>query len=122
MIFDVVNSVFAKGKTTVVDALDTVDDMLAGPLERLEGAIDQLKEEQRPAIEQMQQLESTLRLLDPKFDIPDLDDLSKCLDGCDAMIDDVVDKAKREVPERLDELAKATRLGRVATDQYMFSR
>merc|ERR1711959_317441 len=93
-----------------------------GPLKQLEGAIDNMVEEQKPAIEQMQQLESTLKEVDPSFDIPDPEDLKKPLDGCEALIDDFVEKAKREVPEKLDELANATFVGRIATDKALFHR
>jgi hypothetical protein len=122
MIFGVLSSVFGKVKTKVVDVLDTVDDMILGPLQRLEGAIDNMKEEQQPAIEQMQQLESTLKNVDPDFDIPDPDDLKKPLGGCEEMIDDFVEKAKQEVPEKLDELADATFVGKIATDEVLFNR
>merc|ERR1712066_507332 len=96
--------------------------MIAGPLQKLEGAIDNMTEEQRPAIEQMQQLEQTLQMVDPDFNIPDPEDLKKPLDGCEAMIDEFVEKAKREVPEKLDELADATLVGRLATDETLFNR
>jgi hypothetical protein len=122
MIFGVTNSVFSKVKAKVVDVLDTVDDMILGPLNKLEGAIDSMTEEQRPALEQMQQLESTLKKADPSFDIPDPADLKKPLDGCEAMIEDFVEKAKREVPEKLDELAGASFVGRMATDEALFQR
>jgi hypothetical protein len=122
MIFGVLSSVFGKVKTKVVDVLDTVDDMILGPLQRLESAIDNMTEEQKPAIEQMQQLESTLKNVDPSFDIPDPDDLKKPLSGCEDMINDFVEKAKQEVPDKLDELADATFVGRIATDEVLFNR
>jgi hypothetical protein len=122
MIFGVANAVFSRVKEKVVDVLDTVDDMIVGPLKHLEGAIDNMTEEQKPALEQMQQLERTLRKVDPSFDIPDPEDLKKPLDGCEAMIEDFVEKAKREVPEKLDEMADATFIGRMSTNKALFHR
>merc|ERR1712217_275945 len=72
--------------------------------------------------EQMRQMETTLQTVDPDFNIPDPKDLKKPLDGCEAMIDEFVEKAKREVPEKLDELADVTLVGRIATDEILFNR
>uniref|UniRef100_A0A7S4W5Y7 Uncharacterized protein n=1 Tax=Alexandrium monilatum TaxID=311494 RepID=A0A7S4W5Y7_9DINO len=122
MVFGIVSSVFGGVTGRVVQVLDTVDDMVSAPLQRLLGAIDDMADEQKPAFELVQKFESALKALDPEFDIPDPQDLKQSLDGCEDMIEELVAKAKREVPEQLHELAGATAVGRVATDATLFNR
>merc|ERR1719343_1690279 len=93
---DVLNKVFVKLTDAVLKVLDTIDDVLQGPLDKLDGLIDGMIEEQKPTLAKMQQFEEAIRKLDPDFDIPDPRDLKKPLDGCEAMIDDIMEKAKRE--------------------------
>merc|ERR1719291_894357 len=97
-IFDLLNKVFGKLTDAVLMVLDTIDDVLQGPLDKLDGMVDGMIEEQRPTLAKMQQFEDAIRKLDPDFDIPDPQDLKRPLDGCEAVIDEIVERAKREVP------------------------
>merc|ERR1719382_1072090 len=121
-IFELLSKVFGKLTDAVLKVLDTIDDMLQGPLDKLEGMIDEMVDEQQPTLVKMRQFEDTMKKLDPDFDIPDPQDLKRPLDGCEAVISEFVDKAKREVPEQLSEAVRSTRVGRLATDRIAFSR
>lgn len=120
-IFDVIGSVFEKTKGMVDQVLETVDDMIMGPLEQLDGALDDMVEDQKPTIQHMKKFESAMKAADPDFDLPDPEDLKKPLDGCEAMIDEFVATAKKEVPDKLDELIQSSLAGRIATDAQTFN-
>jgi hypothetical protein len=120
-IFQVMNKVFDKMIKKVTDVLDTVDDMIMGPLEKLENAIEDMAEEQKPTLDKMKKFESAMKMADPSFDLPDPGDLQKPLDGCDDMIDDFVDKAKKEIPDKLEEMIQSTTAGKIATDEGQFN-
>mmetsp|Transcript_29808 Transcript_29808/g.81788 ORF Transcript_29808/g.81788 Transcript_29808/m.81788 type:complete len:517 (+) Transcript_29808:96-1646(+) len=122
MIFDVLSSVFAKAKVKVVKLLDTVDDMISGPLDKLEGTIDDMLEEQKPWLEKVTTLEDAMKKVNVELDLPDVEDLRKPLDGCAALIEEFVGKAKTEVPAKLEELAASTFAGKVALDKSLFQR
>eukprot|EP00397_Hematodinium_sp_SG-2012_P016161 GEMP01016480.1.p1 GENE.GEMP01016480.1~~GEMP01016480.1.p1 ORF type:complete len:552 (+),score=155.26 GEMP01016480.1:61-1716(+) len=119
-IFQLLNSTFDKSKKQVNDAIDTVDDMIKGPLMKLNGAIDDLLEEQRPAFEKQAKMETALREVDPDFDVPDPEDLKRALDGCEDLVDDMLEKQQREIPKKLDEIARSTFAGRVATEKKSY--
>lgn len=120
-IFDgLLNKVFGKLTDAVLKVLDTIDDVLQGPLDKVDGLIDGMIEEQKPTLAKMQQFEDAIRKLDPDFDIPDPQDLKKPLDGCEAMIDDIMETAKREAPERLEEAVRSTLVGWLATSRTAF--
>jgi len=119
-IFDLLNKVFGKLTDAVLKVLDTIDDVLQGPLDKLDGLIDATIEEQKPTLAKMQQFEDAIKKLDPDFDIPDPQDLKKPLDGCEAMIDDIMETAKREAPERLAEAVRSTLVGWLATSRTAF--
>jgi hypothetical protein len=121
-IFNVVNGVFEKMKGKVVDVLDTVDEMIMGPLSNLENAIDDMCEEQAPVLEKMTQFETGIKQIDSAFNLPSPSELKKPLDGCEAMIDKFVGKAKEEVPAKLEEMVQATLPGRIATDASTYDR
>jgi hypothetical protein len=116
-IFEVINSQIANAKKKVTSVIDTVDDMVMGPLQKLLEAIDDLAEEQKPALDKLKKIESTLSV-----DIPDPSDLKKPLDGCEGMIDEFVAKAKVQVPDKIDDFVDATWAGRVASDSNLFNR
>jgi len=120
-IFMVLNKVFDRMIKKVTDILDTVDDMIMGPLEKLENAIEDMADEQKPTLDKMKKFEAGMKMADPTFDLPDPSDLQKPLDGCDEMIDDFVDKAKKEIPEKLTEMIQSTTAGKVATDEGQFN-
>ncbi|CAK0811357.1 unnamed protein product, partial [Prorocentrum cordatum] len=122
VIFDLLNKLFGKLADAVLKALDTVDDMLQEPLDKLDGMIDSMVEEQRPTLAKMQQFEDAIKKLDPDFDIPDPQDhdLKRPLDGCEAMIDEILDRARKEVPARLGEAARSTAVGLLATSRGAF--
>merc|ERR1712178_413024 len=105
----------------VTDILDTVDDMIMGPLEKLENAIEDMAEEQKPTLDKMKEFEKAMKMADPSFDLPDPGDLQKPLDGCDDMIDDFVDKAKKEIPDKMQEMIQSSTAGKVATDEGQFN-
>eukprot|EP00413_Alexandrium_margalefii_P005316 CAMPEP_0204521588 /NCGR_PEP_ID=MMETSP0661-20131031/5861_1 /ASSEMBLY_ACC=CAM_ASM_000606 /TAXON_ID=109239 /ORGANISM="Alexandrium margalefi, Strain AMGDE01CS-322" /LENGTH=496 /DNA_ID=CAMNT_0051527195 /DNA_START=40 /DNA_END=1530 /DNA_ORIENTATION=+ len=111
-IFDLVNGVFGGAKQKVTDMLETVDDMIMGPVQNLFGAIDSMVEEQKPVFEKAKQLEATL-----KVDIPDADDLKKPLDGCESKITSTIDMVKKEIPAKMDAMVQSTFAGRVATQR-----
>merc|ERR1712187_328882 len=92
-------------------------DMIMGPLHQLESTIDSLAEEQKPALSNLQKLESTLDV-----DVPDPSDLRAPLDGCEGMIDEFITKAKSEIPEKIEEFVNITQVGRIATDNGLFTR
>lgn len=121
-IFEIVNGVFGKIIAKVVDVLDTVDDMIMGPLESLEDRIDDMIEEQQPVLDNMKKFETGIKQIDKSFDLPEPADLKKPLDGCDAMVDKFVSKAKQEVPDKLQEMIQSTLPGRVATDSSTFNQ
>jgi len=120
-IFQVLNKVFDRMIKKVTDVLDTVDDMIMGPLEKLENAIEDMAEEQKPTLDKMKKFEAGMKMADPSFDLPDPGDLQKPLDGCDEMFDDFVDKAKKEIPDKLQEMIQSTTAGKVATDEGQFN-
>merc|ERR1712100_1016683 len=95
---------------------------MGGPLTNLETAIDDLIEEQAPVLDNMKKFETGLRTIDPDFDLPDPEDLKKPLDGCETMIDNFVGRAKKEVPEKLEETVQSTLAGRIATYGPTFNR
>merc|ERR1719191_2736557 len=115
MIYDVMNAQIDKAKKKVVDVIDTVDDMILDPLQKLIDVIDDMADEQKPALDKIKLVESTL-----KIDVPDPGDLKKPLDGCDDMIEEFVNKAKVEIPNKMDELVDMTFAGRVATDPKLW--
>jgi len=121
-IFAIVSGVFDGMEGKVVQVLDTVDDMIMNPLQDLENAIDDLCEEQKPTLQKMQKFEAGLKAIDPDFDMPDPADLKTPLDGCEAMIDEFVDKAKKEVPEKLEDMIQSNLAGRIASDAHTFNR
>jgi len=121
-IFILIGGVFGKMTGKVVEVLDTVDDMIGGPLQSLEDAIDDMLEEQKPVLANMQKFETGIKGIDKGFNLPDPEDLKKPLDGCDAMIDKFVNIAKKEVPEKLNESVQSTFIGRVATDASTFNQ
>jgi hypothetical protein len=120
--FAIMNGVFDRMMNKVLQVLDTVDDMIAAPLQKLESAIDDLCEEQTPTLGKMKKFETALKTVDPDFDLPEPADLKIPLDGCDAIIDEFVDKAKREIPEKLDEIVRSSFASRIATDRNAFNR
>lgn len=115
-IFDVLESQLEKAKSKMNEIVDTIDDMILGPVKRLESAIDKLSEEQKPAMEKLAQLERTL-----KIDIPDPQDMKVPLSGCGDKVGQVVAEAKEALPAKVDELIRSTFAGRVATDRAAFS-
>jgi len=119
--FQLINKVFDKIMKKVTDILDNVDDMIMGPLEKLENAIDDMADEQKPTLDKMKQFESAMKMADPSFNLPDPADLQKPLDGCDDMIDDFVDKAKKEIPDKLMEMIQSNFTGKLATDEGQFN-
>merc|ERR1719399_1852953 len=66
-------------------------------------------------------MESAITKVDPNFDLPEPADMKKPLDGCDKMIDDFVDKAKKTISEKIDEMVQSNIASRVATDKSAFS-
>lgn len=120
-IFQTVSKIFDKIRDKVVKILDTVDDMIMGPLEKLENAIEDMEEEQKPNLDKMKQMESGMKMIDKNFDLPDPEDLKKPLAGCDSMIDEFVDKAKKEIPDKMTEIIQSTLAGRLATDESTFN-
>lgn len=84
-----------KAKDKATDVLDTVDDMIAAPLNRLEEAIDVMAEERKPAMDAVALVEKTMHI-----NFPDPPDLKVPLSGCDELLDDFVSKAKLEVPRK----------------------
>jgi len=120
-VFQVLNKVFDRMIKKVTDILDTVDDMIMGPLEKLENAIEDMAEEQKPTLDKMKKFETAMKMADPNFNLPDPGDLQKPLDGCDDMIDDFVDKAKKEIPDKMEEMIQSTTAGKVATDEGQFN-
>jgi len=120
-IFQVMSKVFDRMMKKVVNILDTVDDMIMGPLEKLENAIEDMCEEQKPNLDKMKELESTIKMVQPDFNAPDPEDLKKPLDGCGDMIDEFVDKAKKEIPDKMQEIIQSTLPGRLATDESSFN-
>merc|ERR1712054_237084 len=120
-IYQVMSKVFDRMLKKVTDILDTVDDMIMGPLEKLENAIEDMAEEQKPTLDKMKKFESAMKMADPSFDLPDPGDLQKPLDGCDEMIDDFVDKAKKEIPDKMQEMIQSSTAGKVATDEGQFN-
>jgi len=121
-IFELIGGVFGKMTAKVVEVIDTVDEMIGGPLADLENAIDDMLEEQKPVLDNMAKFETGIKGIDKEFNLPDPADLKKPLDGCDAMIDEFVGKAKKEVPEKLNESVQSTFVGRIATDKSTFDR
>jgi flagellar biosynthesis/type III secretory pathway protein FliH len=121
-VFAILNGVFDRMMNKVLQVLDTVDDMIAAPLQKLESAIDDLCEDQAPTLGKMKKFETALKTVDPDFDLPEPADLKIPLDGCDAMIDDFVDKAKKEIPEKLEEMVCSSFASRIATDRNVFNR
>eukprot|EP00397_Hematodinium_sp_SG-2012_P022393 GEMP01023199.1.p1 GENE.GEMP01023199.1~~GEMP01023199.1.p1 ORF type:complete len:548 (+),score=159.19 GEMP01023199.1:62-1705(+) len=119
-IFELLNATFDKSKKQVNDAIDTVDDMIKGPLMKLDGAIDDMQEEQRPAFEKQAKMESAMRMIDPDFDVPDPEDLKRGLDGCEDLVDDMLEKQQREIPNKMDEMVQSRFEGRVATEKKSF--
>jgi hypothetical protein len=120
--FDVMNGVFDRMISKVLQVLDSVDDMIVAPLQSLESAIDDLCEEQAPTLEKMKKFETALKAVDPNFDLPEPADLKIPLDGCDAIVDDFVDKAKREIPNKIEEMVQSNFASRIATDRKVFNR
>jgi hypothetical protein len=89
--------------------------MLLGPLQRLLAAVDQLAEEQKPALAKLREIESTL-----DTDIPDPDDIKKPLDNCENVVESRVRKIQGEIPARMDDFVDATFAGQVVTDLGRF--
>jgi hypothetical protein len=116
-IFQVISAQIANAKEKVTTVIDTIDDMIMAPLQRLENTIDDLAEEQKPALNNLQKLESTLDV-----DIPDPSDLKAPLDGCEDMIDKFIRQAKSQIPEQIDEFVDMTQAGKIATDNGLFTR
>lgn len=119
-IFKIVNGVFDKMKGKVLKVLDTVDDMIGAPLNKLEEGIDDMCEEQKPTLGMMKKMETGIKQVDKDFDLPEPADMKKPLDGCDTMIDKFVDDAKKTISDKIDEMVQSNIASRVATDESSF--
>lgn len=115
-IFELINSVITKAKDKVTTILDATDDMILAPLNELNDQIDQMEDDQKPALDKAKMLQSTLGV-----DVPEPGDLRKPLDGAEDMIEGFVDKAKKMVPGFLDEILGKTLPGQLITDKSKYN-
>ncbi|CAE8656233.1 unnamed protein product, partial [Polarella glacialis] len=130
-LFDVLEGKLGEIREKLGEVLDTVREQIAEPKADLQTAfvglakdacINQMVEDQKPTVEQMQKFEKTIRAVDSDFDIPTPDDLQEPLQACDASIDGFISQAKSSIPGLFAEEVGKHPLGRLATQRSCFKR
>jgi len=120
-IFEVLHAAIDQIQEKLGGVLDVVGQQVSTPLEELHGVLDSLIAEQRPAVEKMQNFETTIRQVVPDFDIPTPDDLKQPLTECGTYVDRFVQQAKEALPEHFTEAVEQHAVGRLAVRRSSFN-
>mmetsp|Transcript_38880 Transcript_38880/g.123413 ORF Transcript_38880/g.123413 Transcript_38880/m.123413 type:complete len:479 (+) Transcript_38880:256-1692(+) len=100
----------------VLQALAGAKDLLLGLSKNVLDAIDEMSEQQRPALEKVAELEKTL-----KIDVPDPGDLKKPLDSCEAKVAEFAREAEEQIPKKVNDLLRTMFIGKVVMDRQYFN-
>lgn len=107
----------------VVGALKQATELILSLTKRVTEAIDDMAEQQKPAFEKVEKLQTMKSMVKGINipDVPDLDTLKKPIQAVEDKIKQFVQKIEVEVPQKINELLRTSSVGKVAYNDTLFN-